>query len=229
MQRLETFRCDKTFRFHFRSHLEFIFSIERAISPRTLLGVLLSKCFDDVRHSVAPALKKNANGPLNSWSETLILLLKETTSIEKKRERPKMMFPLWRSFTWRRAATGYNEDLPEAIPGLNQGMFTSRRNPDHSAPITLLQEIGELIHSSTRWMTRSDILFGIKSAFLLPLVALPAFFPSSAFFFYTERGIWVVIMAALTSQQFVGDTAFGFVSRIYGTLGSFLSFSLRLN
>jgi hypothetical protein len=32
-------------------------------------------------------------------------------------------------------------------------------------------------------------------------------------FFYRERGVWVLIMIALTSTQYIGDTTFGFVSR----------------
>lgn len=48
-----------------------------------------------------------------------------------------------------------------------------------------------------------------------------------AYFFYSERGIWVVIMAALTSSQFVGDTAYGFVARILGTaLGAVIGMAL---
>jgi hypothetical protein len=48
---------------------------------------------------------------------------------------------------------------------------------------------------------------------------MPAYFPSTSYFFQRERGVWVVIMSALTTTQFVGDTVFGFVLRVFGTFG----------
>lgn len=96
-------------------------------------------------------------------------------------------------------------------------MFSAARDPDVLAPETLLQFIGVKIHEYTRWTRRGDLLFGVKSAILLPLVALPAFFSSSCYFFYTERGIWIVIMAALSSNQYIGDSIYQFFARMSGT------------
>ena len=35
---------------------------------------------------------------------------------------------------------------------------------------------------------------------------MPAYFPTTSYFFQRERGVWVIIMIALTTTQFVGDT-----------------------
>lgn len=46
---------------------------------------------------------------------------------------------------------------------------------------------------------------------------MPAYFASTSYFFQRERGVWVIIMIALTTTQFVGDTVFGFILRVFGT------------
>lgn len=67
------------------------------------------------------------------------------------------------------------------------------------------------------------------------LLALPAFFPSTAQFsyeyvceddFYGEvhyctrnKVIWGIFMAQITSARFRGDTAFGFFARVISTIG----------
>jgi len=48
---------------------------------------------------------------------------------------------------------------------------------------------------------------------------MPAYFSSTSLFFQRERGVWVIIMVALTTTQFVGDTVFGFILRVFGTFG----------
>lgn len=50
------------------------------------------------------------------------------------------------------------------------------------------------------------------------LCSLVAMFPSTAWFFYHNRGVWVLVMICLTSNQYLGDVTFGFLVRVFGTI-----------
>ncbi|GAA6054812.1 hypothetical protein NBRC10513_007431 [Rhodotorula toruloides] len=157
---------------------------------------------------------------LIGWSEALIDVFETTLKIESKRRRPRLWFPNWRKAKFQPAVGGqdYGDEDPEVLRDLNTQAFAAPRNPDYKAPKTLVQIVGVRLYHASEVATRRDVLFGIKSAILLGLCSLPAMFPGSAWFFYRQRGIWVLIMICLTSNQFLGDVFFGYVVRVWGTL-----------
>ncbi|GEM08584.1 brefeldin A sensitivity protein-related, DUF2421 containing protein [Rhodotorula toruloides] len=150
---------------------------------------------------------------LIGWSEALIDVFETTLKIE-------LWFPDWRKARFQPAIGGqdYGDEDPEVLRDLNTQAFSAPRNPDYKAPKNLVQIIGVRLYHVSELATRRDVLFGIKSAILLGLCSLPAMFPGSAWFFYRQRGIWVLIMICLTSNQFLGDVFFGYVVRVWGTL-----------
>ncbi|GAA5894372.1 hypothetical protein JCM6882_007642 [Rhodosporidiobolus microsporus] len=157
---------------------------------------------------------------LIGWSEALIELFETVVKLETKRRRPRFWFPDWRKarFAHTGADNDHEDDDPEAFRELNTQAFSAPRHPDYRPPQSLLQIFGVKLFHLSEILTRKDVLFGVKAGVLVGLCAMPSAFPSTAFFFYRERGIWVIIMICLTTNQYVGDIAFGFIVRVFGTI-----------
>lgn len=127
-----------------------------------------------------------------------------------------------------------NEDLagedqdPEEIPHITDPdkeapLQVQKRNPDAGPPTNVGHLLGRVLVKGYHLLGRPDIFFAIKAGILTVLVALPGYFKTTAGWFYLNRGIWAVIMTALTIAQFTADTIFGFVVRVAGTfLGALL-------
>ncbi|GAA6054703.1 hypothetical protein JCM3770_000038, partial [Rhodotorula araucariae] len=157
---------------------------------------------------------------LIGWGEALVELFETVLKVETKRRRPRIWLPNWKKarFTRSSAAEEYGEDDPEELRDLNTAAFSTPRNPDSVPPKTLVQYVGVQVTGVLDLLARRDVLFGIKSALLLGLCSLPAMFPSTSHFFYVNRGVWVLVMICLTSNQFLGDVTFGYLVRVFGTI-----------
>ncbi|GAA5954631.1 hypothetical protein JCM3765_003834 [Sporobolomyces pararoseus] len=158
---------------------------------------------------------------LLGWSEALIDVFESVLRIEKKRRRPRIWFPDWSKarFDKTSAQEGADDEDPDAVGDLDIHAFSAGRHPDYRPPKTATQLLGVKLANFGVRITRRDVLFGLKAAILMGVCTMPAYFSSTSLFFQRERGVWVIIMIALTTTQFVGDTVFGFVLRVFGTIG----------
>ncbi|SCV72848.1 BQ2448_4385 [Microbotryum intermedium] len=157
---------------------------------------------------------------LISWGEALLDLSKECHTIGKKRQTVRLWTPEWAKFhfaTSHPEAT-FEEESPDSVELINRSVFRAPRDPDHTPPRTALQLLGVKFNLFLHFFVRKDFLFAVKLAIVIGLCAMPAFFRTSCYFFYRERGIWPLVMIALTSTLYIGDTTFGFVVRIVGTI-----------
>ncbi|GAA6035596.1 hypothetical protein JCM8097_004920 [Rhodosporidiobolus ruineniae] len=157
---------------------------------------------------------------LIGWSEALIDLFETVVKLEEKRRRPRVWFPDWKRFQFSRTGgeeNDYGDQDPEALRELNTQAFSAPRHPDYRPPKTLIQVLGVKLYNFSELITRRDVLFGVKAGILIGLCSMPAYFKTTSYFFYHERGIWVLIMICLTTNQFVGDVLFGFIVRVWGT------------
>ncbi|GAA5921957.1 hypothetical protein JCM1841_005015 [Sporobolomyces salmonicolor] len=156
---------------------------------------------------------------LIGWTEALVDLFEEALQIEKKRKKARVWFPDWSKARFARTSAegGYQDVDPDSIAEFDTQAFSAPRHPDYRPPKTVLQLFGVRLHRVAARLAKRDVLFGYKAAVLLGLCSMPAYFSTTCFFFYRERGIWVLIMIALTTTQFVGDTIFGFLVRVVGT------------
>ncbi|KAK4700228.1 hypothetical protein P7C70_g6023, partial [Phenoliferia sp. Uapishka_3] len=167
---------------------------------------------------------------LMGWSLALLELFKEIAGIEKKRRKARLWTPEWAKMKFHGPSGALNEDerptvvpgFEPAVAGFNRTAFHSARHPDYNPPSNNFHILGIKLYDLSQVFRRDDFWFGVKASLLIALVALPAYFRSTAYFFYKQRGVWVLIMAALTSQQYVGDTTFQFVTRVFGTFGGAL-------
>lgn len=115
------------------------------------------------------------------------------------------------------------EEILHTTKQEEQPLIIQKRNPDSAPPTNIGHLIGRAIVKGWKFLMRPDIVFAIKAGTITVLTATMQWVPSTAAFWYENRGVWVSIMCALTISQFTADTIFGFVVRILGTfLGALL-------
>ena len=177
---------------------------------------------------------------INEFAESLNSLITELHRIDNSQQLPKLWLPdflevsKWIARGGEQKEKAGHEDLagedqdPEEIPHITDPdketpLQVQKRNPDAGPPTNIGHLIGRELVRCYHLLGRQDIFFAIKAGILTVLVAMPSYFPMTAGWFYLNRGIWAVIMAALTVAQFTADTIFGFVVRVIGTfLGALL-------
>ncbi|KAG8885135.1 hypothetical protein FRB98_002000 [Tulasnella sp. 332] len=108
--------------------------------------------------------------------------------------------------------------LPEEEDG--DGFFAHgyQKDPDSRAPRNFGQKIGQALHEARRWLGTPDAIFALKYTAISVLLWLPAVFRNSAWFVYTERGLWALIMGQVTLAVYVGDQVKALKGRIIGTV-----------
>lgn len=177
---------------------------------------------------------------LIEFATSLHSLLEELHQYDSTRPLPKWWIPgllevsKWLANGGENKNKASHEDLggedqdPEDIPHLTdpeneEKLEVEKRNPDAGPPTNIGHLIGRVVVGFYKLLLRPDILFAIKAGIIAVLIASMAWSKTTAAFWYDNRGIWVVIMCALTISQFTADTIFGFVVRISGTfLGAVL-------
>ncbi|KAK0527944.1 hypothetical protein OC842_004699 [Tilletia horrida] len=165
-----------------------------------------------------------------SFAERLIELLKLFEKLDVPHRRARFWLPslphvldakLFASAIGHADERGADEDETH-VEGMTRAedsvwCKTKRRDPDALEPTNVVQMLGKGLYDAVRMLFRGNILFAIKAGLLILLVSIPAYLKSSAYFFYSQRGIWVLIMCQLTLMRWRGETLFGLINRIVTT------------
>ncbi|KAG8992832.1 hypothetical protein FRB94_006979 [Tulasnella sp. JGI-2019a] len=93
-----------------------------------------------------------------------------------------------------------------------------QRDPDSRPPNNLGQRIGQALHRARRWLGTPEAIFAFKHTAVSILLWLPAVFKKSAWFTYTQRGLWALIMGQITLVVYVSDQIKAVKGRILGTV-----------
>lgn len=160
---------------------------------------------------------------LIEFGSALLALLKTMQTLETQRQKtrwwwPKLSIPLNYFGRSDDAADsdGLHDDVDpdqEMTDGIKLGR-AKRRDPDAQPFETPILNALGYIDKLFDIFSNKEFLFAIKAGLLTVLVALPAYVPSSARFFYYNRGLWVIIMAQLTLSLYSGETTTAWWVRI---------------
>ncbi|KEF54742.1 uncharacterized protein A1O9_09184 [Exophiala aquamarina CBS 119918] len=77
---------------------------------------------------------------------------------------------------------------------------------------------GRFVLVTTRWITSTAGMFGIRVVIATIAVGIPAAIPSSAGFYYREKGLWALIMAQIGLVPYAADFTWGLLLRVGGTV-----------
>ncbi|KAF8067019.1 hypothetical protein FPV67DRAFT_1769133 [Lyophyllum atratum] len=141
------------------------------------------------------------------------------------------------------AAQGEDED-PDKIQGLDQQILDDlgmpqRRDPDAMPPRNMFEQVMSMVYYSFSGLAGGNVLFAMKAGVLTGervslrvgefwvfpdlqrassvLLSLPSLLKSSAYFAYSNKFVWGIVMGQVTIARFQGDTAFVFLVRILST------------
>lgn len=174
-------------------------------------GVMYGMVFESQILLVADALEK---------------LLERIIQLCQGRKKDKLWFPGGIRYA---AAWAFNRNVAAPIPGqsnvvdpdlddkesneaqkqlrISRGSGVKRRN----RPATF-------IIATHKWLFNSDGLYALRMIVLTVALAIPAAIPSSAGFYYREKGVWSLIMGQTTLLVYMADFTFSMISRTIGTV-----------
>lgn len=78
--------------------------------------------------------------------------------------------------------------------------------------------LGRVILGTYQWLLGSEGMYALRLVLVTIALAIPAAIPSSAGFYFREKGLWALIMGQTTVVVYMSDFTLSFVSRAVGTV-----------
>lgn len=188
-------------------HLQYFSNI--AIHP--FRGVMFGMVFETQILLVSDALEK---------------LLEQIIQLCHRRTRAKLWFPSGIRYA---AAWAFNGNVAAPIPSqsnvvdpniVDKAAKESQRRLRISRGYGAKRRSGlaRFIIATKEWLFNPDGLYALRMVILTVALAIPAVIPSSAGFYYREKGIWGLIMGQTTLLVYMADFTFSMISRTIGTV-----------
>lgn len=78
--------------------------------------------------------------------------------------------------------------------------------------------LGKVILGTYHWLINADGMYALRLVVVTIALAIPAVIPSSAGFYYRQKGLWALIMGQTTVVVYMSDFTLSLVSRSVGTV-----------
>ncbi|WWD17770.1 hypothetical protein CI109_102211 [Kwoniella shandongensis] len=111
-----------------------------------------------------------------------------------------------------------HSETSTAVEGKGKPAKVFAKDPDAGDPRNVFQKIGRGVSTLWKGATGSSGLFALKYALVSVALWIPAVCPASAYFNYTNRGLWALIMAQTGLGVFTGEQILSFIVRMAGTV-----------
>ncbi|KAL4922590.1 hypothetical protein BDW62DRAFT_215650 [Aspergillus aurantiobrunneus] len=79
--------------------------------------------------------------------------------------------------------------------------------------------LGKAITGIYHWLSCDEGLYALRMLVVTIALSIPAAIPSSAGFYYRERGLWALIMGQTGLLVYMADFTFSVIARLAGTIG----------
>ncbi|GKZ68801.1 hypothetical protein AnigIFM56816_008033 [Aspergillus niger] len=96
--------------------------------------------------------------------------------------------------------------------------YKHRKDPEHLPPENMLQKIGDKIRLIPTALRSPESAYGFRVACATMTVAVVSFLHDTQDFFVKQRFVWAMIMVNLSMSPTSGQSIFGFVLRLLGTV-----------
>ncbi|KAJ7745343.1 hypothetical protein B0H16DRAFT_977704 [Mycena metata] len=110
------------------------------------------------------------------------------------------------------------EDSVEDVDVEKEAPAPARRNPDALPPTSGLGRFFVTLGGALRFFRTPEGIFALRHAVVSLALWIPAVVPRTAWFYYSNKGLWALIMAQTGLATFAGEQLFGLVIRLAGTL-----------
>ncbi|WVO16954.1 hypothetical protein L204_104640 [Cryptococcus depauperatus] len=178
-----------------------------------------------------------------SFSLTLVSFLELLLEIEKRSPTAKMQFPTRFTKKLVESANDQGGENPldmglrdaggvdgivkdERSNGIEEMSTASERGerrvykmyPDASDPRNAFQRIGRHIYTFWQNLVNPTGIYALKYSIASMALFVPAVCPQSAWFYYSNRGLWALIMGQAGMGIFTGEQIITFLIRMGGTI-----------
>lgn len=181
-------------------------------SMHKIRGIMLGMVFEE-----------HILGVANSWER----VLGQVDSLMKERQKIRLWLPkgLRYAFNWifRRGAVApiqaaqspiVDPDVVEAqSKEAQQALRISR-----GYRVKQRSGLGRIILGTYHWLISYEGMYALRMVVVTIALAIPAVIPSSAGFYYREKGLWALIMGQTTVVVYMSDFTLSLVSRAIGTI-----------
>lgn len=138
----------------------------------------------------------------------------------------KFIFPGWRRIRKLMQNSFRKVDAEQALPDSDaSGIFiyvgdalSGSKDPEHLPPVTWYQRATNYLRAIPVFLGSAESAFGFRAAVASISLAILAYIRQTSHFYSAQRGVWAVIMVAISMSPHAGAGVQGFIVRILGTL-----------
>ena len=88
----------------------------------------------------------------------------------------------------------------------------------HLHPGKSRSPVSRFLLSLTHWFSNTEGMFALRVVIVTIALGIPGVIPSSAGFYYREKGLWALIMAQIGLVPYAADFTWGLILRVAGTV-----------
>ncbi|CAH6721969.1 hypothetical protein CLIB1444_07S06546 [[Candida] jaroonii] len=158
---------------------------------------------------------------LATQTESELKLLDTLVTIDEQCPKPSFL-TFFNTSPFDRSENIYhamdNEEPNENIPSFSSKI--QNRNPDAMAPSNYFHIIGAKVLKVYNAFYDDLLWFWIRSGCLTVITAVPFFCKTTAHWYFENRLVWIVIMCAVSTAQYTGETIYTFGAKmVYSFFG----------
>lgn len=159
-------------------------------------------------------------------TDALEKLLERIIQLCQGRTKNKLWFPSGIRYA---AAWAFNGNVAAPIPGQSTVVDPDMHDKQSNEAQRRLQisrgsgvksrgGLARFVLTTHEWLFNPDGLYALRIVVLTVALAIPAVIPSSAGFYYREKGLWGLIMGQTSLLVYMADFTFSMISRTIGTV-----------
>ncbi|KAF6824623.1 hypothetical protein CMUS01_10150 [Colletotrichum musicola] len=148
-------------------------------------------------------------------------------------DRKRLIVPSQRRIAkWFRGICSTEDATPEQNPDIAEmganvvyagDGYNRKKDPEHLPASGAWQHFGNGVRRVSGFVGSGESLFGFRVAIATMTIGILAFLESTQTFFNEQRLVWAMIMIAIGMTITAGQSIFGFVCRVGGTLVAVIS------
>ena len=119
--------------------------------------------------------------------------------------------------------TGTINDFQNGSHKIHLGeSYYAKKDPEHLPPRNWFEAAGDGLLMIPKWLASPASAFGLRAACATMSLAIPLFIRQTQAFSSQNRLYWAIIMTAISMSPTSGQSIFGFILRVVGTIAAML-------
>ncbi|TDZ31098.1 Uncharacterized protein C8035_v001458 [Colletotrichum spinosum] len=157
-----------------------------------------------------------------------LVLFADTKVADGTMGRKRFIIPSQRRISkWFKGVFSVEDATPEQNPDIAEmganvvymgDGYNKKKDPEHLPARGAWQHLGNKVRQVSAFVGSGESLFGFRVAIATMTVGILAFLQNTQSFFNEQRLVWAMIMIAIGMTITAGQSIFGFVCRVGGTL-----------